>query len=125
MAHGSKKGDAPDMGKILIALTLAACATPYQSSGFRGGYSEKRIGNRWLIRVEVNGFTSMETAIEYSYRRAEELCPGGFDVEDANRHATEHTYRDGYGNSHDYEKPSAMLVVVCRPVARQCGTPSC
>ncbi|MFT3698054.1 MAG: hypothetical protein QM831_33240 [Kofleriaceae bacterium] len=58
---------------------VAACATPYQAMGFRGGYEEHRLPDgAFAVHVRVNGYTDAGTALEYAYRRSTELCPGGF-----------------------------------------------
>lgn len=105
-------------------VVMAACATPYQAKGFRGGYEETRLGaDRWMINVEVNSYTSRSTAIEYTYRRAAELCPQGFDPIDADRSERVVSY-----NGQDYAKPNAVLVVQCKPpptLQIHCANPSC
>jgi hypothetical protein len=96
------------VGAVIGALALcAASATPYQQSGIRGGYETRQLGgNRWLIHVEVNSFTSQSTATEYAYRRAAEICPNGFDPVDRSS-STEYTAQ---GDA----KPGSVLVVQCK-----------
>jgi len=93
------------MGRLLVVF-LVACATPYQSMGLRGGYDQTDLGGgRWMIRAEGNGLTRRSTVIEYTYRRARELGPAGFDVDDSDRSTT---------HGQDFDKSSAVLVVHCR-----------
>lgn len=100
---------------LMGAMTMVACATPYQQRGFSGGYNDTSLGNgRWMINVDVNGYTSRSTAMEYSYRRAGELCPSGFDPVDADRSDNYGLYNNGKTAS-VVNKPTAMLVVQCRP----------
>lgn len=59
---------------IFISLLLTACATPYQSSGIRGGYSEKKISDDvYNVVFEGNGFTSKESVQTYWLYRASEI----------------------------------------------------
>lgn len=97
------RGSVEAMKRIALVL-LAACGTPYQSMGwFRGGYEDKTLAPRqFLVRVEVNGYTSASTALEYAHRRARELCPAGYDVQDSKT------------GEHGAGKPDATLVVECR-----------
>jgi hypothetical protein len=109
----------------LVGLGLVACATPYQSRGFRGGYDEKQLGpDRYMITVKVNSYTSRSTAVEYSYRRAAELCPGGFDPIDADRESLDFYIRNSDGTYYNAPKASAMLVVQCRRVVAATSRPS-
>lgn len=97
-------------------MMAAACATPYQASGFRGGYEDRDLGGgRWMISVEVNSYTSRSTAAEYTYRRAGELCPYGFDLIDADRSSRNfYASFDGGKTVQNMPKSSAMLIVQCR-----------
>jgi hypothetical protein len=109
------------MKLIAVLVLVAACATPYQRKGFRGGYSDQQIGpGRYLISVDGNGFTSRSTIVEYQYRRASELCPMGFDVLDADRSTSSSLATfDGGKTYNTVNKPSGSLAVRCRatPVA--------
>ncbi|MCG3824025.1 CC0125/CC1285 family lipoprotein [Photobacterium damselae] len=59
---------------IALALTLTACATPYQSSGFRGGFEESQLApNVFEISFKGNAFISRETTRDYVLLRASEL----------------------------------------------------
>lgn len=98
-------------GTRLAALCLlVACRTPYQSMGFRGGYRDKSLGpDRYLVEVEVNGFTSRGRALEYLHRRAGELCPMGYVVVD--RESGAHYQLVGQSV---VTKPNASAVIECR-----------
>lgn len=87
-----------------VIVLLAACSTPYQSMGWlRGGYEQQHMSDRqWLVHVEVNGYTSSATALSHAHRRANELCPAGYDV------------KDSKVGEHRPGKPDATLVVECR-----------
>jgi hypothetical protein len=92
-----------------FALVLAiGCVTPYQPHSFTGGYSDRSLGNgRHLIVVNVNAYTSRLTAWSYLYRRANELCPNGFDLVDRT------SGDNGDWNNH---KPEEGAIVQCRAV---------
>lgn len=101
---------------VAAAVLLSGCPTPYQRMGFRGGVAESPLGGgRWMIRVEVNSYTSRSTAVEYTYRRAAELCPHGFDPIDADRSSRNfYATFDGGRTVQNMPKSSASLVVQCR-----------
>lgn len=93
----------------VLALSLVACATPYQPMAYSGGYSDKRLpnGDR-IVTVKVNGFTDRGTALEYLHRRADELCPNGYDLKDRSD--------DDNGNVwQNTKKPEVNAVVRCKP----------
>lgn len=91
-------------------LICAASATPYQDKGFRGGVSHRAISpGTWSITAAGNGFTSRSTLVEYTHRRAGELCPGGYDVLD--KDSNTETVRCG---NTDCNKSDTALIVRCR-----------
>lgn len=103
------------MRTTLMVVALAGCATPYQPKGFSGGYSEQNLGNgRWAVAFDGNSYTSEGTVMTYSHRRASELCPGGYDLVDANRETGYLTM-----GSNTYAKPGSTIVVQCRGAAPQ------
>lgn len=58
---------------IAIAA-LSSCATPYQSDGFRGGYTETRLGpDMTRITFAGNGYTRRERAQDFALLRAAEI----------------------------------------------------
>lgn len=90
------------------------CATPYQPTGVRGGFTENQIGpGAYAIQVHVNAYTSMSTAVTYAYRRAGEICPSGFNVIDGTK-----SQRDNYTISDNTisnaPKSDVSLIVQCK-----------
>lgn len=65
----------------LVLLIAAGCATPYQQRGFRGGYSDTRIGqDTVLVSFKGNGYTSKERVQLYLlYRSAQVTQQYGYD----------------------------------------------
>lgn len=70
-------------GVALICVVLSGCATPtpYQSSGFAGGYSETQLSsNVFKVYFRGNGYTSDERAADFTLIRSAELALAhGFD----------------------------------------------
>jgi len=64
-----------------VAAALAACATPYQSKGMRGGYSEARLdANTFELSFRGNGYTHRDRIEQMLlYRCAEVTLESGFD----------------------------------------------
>jgi len=68
---------------VVGAVVVVACATPYQQMGVLGGYEDRSIGGRrHIVTVKVNASTDRGTALEYLHRRAQELCPNGYEIVD-------------------------------------------
>lgn len=95
---------------ILGLLLLSGCATPYQSDWINGGYSSAQIDNNiFIVNFKGNGFTSSETALDYTLLRCAELALehgyNYFVIIDSNQynktssHTTPTTYSTNY-NSH-------------------------
>jgi hypothetical protein len=69
-----------------LLLLLAACSasTPYQRFGegiVAGGYSEvSHDQGMYTLTFSGNGHSTMEQVVTYWNRRANELCPNGFNV---------------------------------------------
>jgi hypothetical protein len=66
---------------FILAVGVGACATlaphptPYQPSGFSGGYEDQRVGQtQFVVSVSGNAYTSETTLLGYFHRRATELC---------------------------------------------------
>ena len=60
---------------IVIASTLGGCATPYQPTGFTGGYEEVEIQpGVYFLEFTANAYTSLPTVVQYWHQRAKELC---------------------------------------------------
>jgi len=65
----------------IMLLIVTGCSTPYQQHGFRGGYSDTRVGHDTvLVSFKGNGFTSKErTQLYLLYRCAEVTQEDGYD----------------------------------------------
>jgi hypothetical protein len=71
--------------KVIVLLRLAACSTPYKSSGIGGGYEDAPLGGgKHSISVRGNSYTSHIQLETHFARRAGELCPSGFTIIDKN-----------------------------------------
>jgi hypothetical protein len=64
----------------LAFLTVAGCATPYQSGGLSGGYSEKKINDSaYVVSFNGNGFASKDRVYYFwMYRCAELTLKNGY-----------------------------------------------
>lgn len=111
------------MRTILMVTALAGCSTGYHPKSLTGGYSDSDIGGgRHSIDVEVNGYTSSGTALEYAYRRAGELCPSGYDV--VNSLADKSVSYAKIGDSvQQVNKPEVALIVQCHDQADSTDAP--
>lgn len=59
---------------LLAVALLQACATPYQRSGFSGGYSETQLdSNVFRVSFRGNGFTNRDKAADLVLLRSAEL----------------------------------------------------
>jgi len=59
---------------FLGIIIFCGCATPYQSDGFGGGYSEFRITrDTFVVTFRGNSFTPSQKVLEYTLMRASEL----------------------------------------------------
>lgn len=64
------------MRYLLIAFLvgLSGCATPYQSKGFTGGYSEVQLDdNVFKVSFRGNGYTGKERAANFALLRSAEV----------------------------------------------------
>jgi len=60
--------------RLGVLATLAACATPYQPRGARGGFSETQLDrNVFQVTFRGNGYTSGERAADFTLLRSAEL----------------------------------------------------
>ncbi len=64
----------------LAFLTVAGCATPYQSGGLSGGYSEKKINDTaYVVSFDGNGYASKDRVYFFwIYRCAELTLKNGY-----------------------------------------------
>jgi len=59
----------------VLAVMLLSCATPYQSTSFRGGYSDTQLApDVFRVYFRGNGYTAMERAQDFALLRAAELA---------------------------------------------------
>lgn len=65
--------------KMLIAISascifLAACATPYQSQSYMGGFSETQLAeDAFRVTFKGNAYTGADRAVDYTLLRSAEL----------------------------------------------------
>ena len=58
----------------IIVMLFVGCATPYQSSGFRGGYSDTQLApDVFRVFFRGNSYTSSERTQDFAMLRAAEL----------------------------------------------------
>ena len=131
------------IGICICGLLLTGCATPYQSHGYTGGYSETRLAeNVFQVTFKANAYSGFERATDFNLLRSAELTlENGFRyfiIVDSKEHTTESTYTApttsqttasayGYGNAayghaqtttyggqtYHYSKPSTTNDIVC------------
>ena len=59
---------------LCCAVFLASCATPYESSGFLGGYSDTALApDVYRISFQGNGYTSQDRTQDFAILRAADL----------------------------------------------------
>ena len=74
MPHHMKQTLLVAIGCASLVL-LAGCATPYQSTGFTGGYSETQLApDVFRVYFRGNGYTSGERAEDFAMLRAADTC---------------------------------------------------
>lgn len=62
-------------GLTCTCAALFGCATPYQSTGYTGGYSETQLSpNVFKVYFRGNGFTNSERASDFTLLRSAELA---------------------------------------------------
>lgn len=86
-------------GLLIVGLTIfiMGCATAYQKSGFRGGYSETQLDeNVFNISFTGNGYTTRERVTDFTLLRSAELTLENgyiyFAVVDTNSYTENSTY---------------------------------
>lgn len=71
---------------MMVVLTGCGASTPYKRLNLNdatGGYLEHRHGTndgrfKYHLIYVGNNHTALDTVVEFWYRRASELCPGGY-----------------------------------------------
>jgi hypothetical protein len=59
---------------ILVFMLLGGCATPYQNSGFTGGFEETKISdNSYRVSFRGNGYSTSHRTIDFNLLRSAEL----------------------------------------------------
>lgn len=59
---------------LIVAVSLAGCATAYKPKGFSGGFSETQLSeNVFRVRFNGNGYTSAERASDLALLRSAQL----------------------------------------------------
>lgn len=82
---------------LLLTSLLTACATPYQSTGLRGGYSDTQLSdNTFQVYFRGNGLTSQHRSNDFALLHASQLTlDHGFNyftLSDAKTYDTTSTY---------------------------------
>ncbi len=97
----------------LAVLSLSACTTPYQPSGFMGGYVdfETQPGIRY-VSFRGNAMTGRETVVRYWHQRAAEICRGGYEMLSIADTGTTHVMAD-QGDVYTNRKPGMEGYVRC------------
>jgi hypothetical protein len=53
-------------GVVVLATSIAGCATPYQAKSFSGGYTDTRISkDTVLVSFKGNGYTSKVVSVNW------------------------------------------------------------
>jgi hypothetical protein len=62
------------VGFAIVVAGLSGCATGYQASGFKGGFSQTKVSeDTYRVLVTGNGYTTSERASQFLLRRCAEL----------------------------------------------------
>jgi hypothetical protein len=127
----------------LVMVFTAGCATPYQKTGFAGGFSEKQLRwNEFVVGFGGNGYTTGQRAVDLCLMRCAELAlshgfnyftiTGGRNAVDTSTSVTTGSYTPtGYGGgvwlstSQQIAKPSTLNRILCfrfaKSPVRYCG----
>jgi len=63
------------LAALSIAVVLSSCATPYQRTGFTGGFSETQLQpNVFSVHFRGNGYTSRQRSSDFTMLRCAELA---------------------------------------------------
>jgi hypothetical protein len=78
--RGNSSLDEYPISPLLAAIALGGCATPYQSAGAIGGYSDRKIDDQtYHVQFWGNGYTTGDKVHKYfMYRCAELTRQAGF-----------------------------------------------
>ncbi len=100
---------------LLLPLAMAGCATPYQASGFNGGYTDYPAGRGvHYVSFSGNGYTSKESVTAMWHRRAAELCGGSDKYEIVARDgSTEQSYYVANGTLNSVSRSDAEGYIRC------------
>jgi hypothetical protein len=93
-----------------------SCATPYQSSGWRGGYSDKKLSSDiYQVSFNGNGFTGETTAHNYMLKRAAEIALingySHFIVLDGKTDSDFSIHTNSYGQVNSVSKPNSNATI--------------
>ncbi len=88
---------------LIFSIILISCSTPYQKSGFTGGFSEYQLDKDiFKVKFRGNAFTDLDTTKKYSLVRAAEITlenGGDFFIPskiDKTLRENDYFYDDGY-----------------------------
>ena len=119
---------------LCLSGLLGACTTPYQNSGFTGGFEETTLGdNLFQVTFKGNGYTSAGRVRDFALLRSAEValehgCRYFILVDDDDQTTTgtismpTTTYATSYGNSttfntyggtSSYSKASSTNIIAC------------
>ena len=110
---------------ILILVLFVGCATPYQGSGFRGGYAETQFSeNAFQVTFDGNGYSGTQRTVDFCLLRCAELAQEhGFlyfiTVEQAQSGSTSYKTRGSLNGdtfsstTHAVVKPSTSNTILC------------
>lgn len=100
------------MREILFVIALTGCisATPYQDAT-----TAKEMGpNRWIISVRGNGKVRSDTILEYTHRKAQELCPDGYDILDQSGGRETVGHQKIGDQTYDRHRANAATMIECK-----------
>jgi hypothetical protein len=107
---------------LLLTAFIAGCSgvpyAPKGSSGYMGGYSDKKLADgKYLVLFEGNGYNKMPQVVDFVKQRAAELCaPQSFDIQV--RPYLTYTTSTGYAGGSVYISnhafPTAEGTVTCK-----------
>jgi len=103
---------------LLFLFIVGGCATstPYQKTGFRGGYTDfETQPGIYYVSFRGNAYTSKETVIRYWHQRAAEICEGSDKYEIVSQGASSTQYVVGNASNIDtVHKSRAEGYIKCK-----------